>query len=452
MTTTPSTCGSIYPLTLPGSLGADALSEIFTLYDEFSYTGYWWLPNDQDNRWWGSVSYKPESGIVLELFAETGDFGSLLASSEFVELLLGEVQEYPHRITLLGNSLIRGRYITTTKISTHRLRVDYLLLGQRFCLPNDITFKSMTVSHSSLRGWMRSEIPYSKERKGIETSVAFESLNEREVIHIPTIKSQVVLIEEINEVEDASGSLLMVENYIRVVPDLPESLDWFREQTDSLRVLIAFLAGVSVENKWVSGRIAEPNPEYSMVRIYHSVQPPETDEISNSYMFFPLKHLDKWASGVFQAWFARSERFQVPVKLCLDVNSNTQQAPEQRLLKLVQALESCRKIASIKDKGSNIRNLKALRDSLSEPLRTYLELDDDLLNSIANTRNYHMHSGNLPEDLLEGPELHIAIARLVPFAAAVLCKELGIPEYAMQKAFERTEVYGLWRRPLLREQ
>lgn len=299
---------------------------------------------------------------------------------------------------------------------------------------------------------MRSKSPFNKEKKGNETSFTFESLNERLVIQIPTIKSRVFLFEEINEVEDASGSLLVGENYIRVVPESPESLDWFREQTDSLRVLIAFLAGVSVETRWVSGKTAEANPEHSVVSIYHSVQPPETDEVSNSYMFFPLQHLDKWTTGVFQAWFARSDKFQAPVKLCLDVSSNTQQAPEQKLLKLVQALESCRKISNIKDKGSNIRNLKALRDSLSEPLRRDLKLDDDLLISIANTRNYHMHSGNVPEDLLEGPELYVAIARLVPFVAAALCMELDIPDYAIRKALERTEVYGLWQRPLLREQ
>ena len=44
-----------------------------TMFDEFSFMGYWWRPEDPGTKWAGQVTYKPESDIELEIMEEWGD-------------------------------------------------------------------------------------------------------------------------------------------------------------------------------------------------------------------------------------------------------------------------------------------------------------------------------------------------------------------------------------------
>ena len=149
------------------------MAEALTMYDKFSYQGFWRSPDNSQRRWWGSVSYEPEVGIVLELSIAEGEEPPSLDPSGNVSCLWGEVSDITHHsITLLGSRQI-GEQIAR-KLVVYRYQADYLIAGEVFSSPAQTMFRWMDVSFSSLGGWMRSSSPFLNGTGGIANSLSLK--------------------------------------------------------------------------------------------------------------------------------------------------------------------------------------------------------------------------------------------------------------------------------------
>ena len=322
---------------------------------------------------------------------------------------------------------------------------------------------------------MRSRSPFLGENNGNARTLSLKQVNLKQEIIIPSICSRIILFEEFHDVWETSEHPLEGLNFIRIQPDLPQPLDWFRTQIDSLRGLIVFLAGLPMENKWIQGALENQTSNSSVVNVVHrhspvlrtgterqivgsfqtnaaSVRTLEMDRLSNYGMTFPLEHLvsePQCIQNAFITWFDRIEKLSVPFTLCLDVIYNEHSFHEFEFLALIQSLESYYQQIHTDIKKPELRKLLSdLYNGLLPSLQVYIALDDDFLTNIIHTRNYYSHHNPRKyEKALKGDDLYDAIRRLVAFVVAVLSKELEIPEDKINNAFERTEIPGLWSRP-----
>ena len=233
------------------------------MYEETTLSGYWGLPG-HEKKWAGTVTYKPNSGIELELITNKGEFG--YRNFQVVEVLHGETPEFPHRITLFGRFLLGGRFSASSLPSTtinYRLRADYLLLGKWYDSPAQAVFNSVWVTYTSLRGWMWTRSPFMGEPKDDKIVVEFSGIDNLFEFPICSIESKVSFHESIGMRE--SGHRLERHNSIRITPESPQCLKCIVRHIDSIRDLLSFLTGFPVETKVISAEIDGENGKATRV-------------------------------------------------------------------------------------------------------------------------------------------------------------------------------------------
>lgn len=437
-----------------------------TLNDEFSYMGFWWLPEDPDMRWAGAITYEPESGITLDLIndwkfefkfqgRDTFEF-SHPSPPEYRERFLGIASQSPHHISLLGNHRIIAS--VGASVIHRRYRPEYLLVGHDFCSPKGITLQSTlnsaVVTYSSLRGWMWQDSPFDRKIEGRDITLSYKLGRKLLEFDNPAIESKVLFYEGIRDSPGGSGHEITRHSSVEIKPGSPQTLDWFCEQIDSIRDLLAFLAGIPVESKRIRVGLDEDVSKTGRVNIYRNVRLVNWDEDSNRNMAFPLARLGESTATVFQKWFSLSEEEQVPFKLCLDVINNTHRFWQFEFLALVHALESHYQVTHPQENRPSLRKcLTCLRRDLPIEIRSKLDFDHKFQKRIIDTRNYYSHyNPNNREGAYREFDLHFAILRMLPLAATVLYRELGIPDDKILSLIQRVKHYelALWQRGELR--
>ena len=333
--------------------------------DEFSYLGTWWIPSNPQKTWSGVVTYRPDTGVELELVAHRSDvwFEPTLSNVRYVEIMQGEVGEYPHRITLLNVSFQDHSGARTSTMFNVQLRAECLLEGNHYEKAEDISFESVEVLFSSLRDWMAS---------------VNKLLEGPWVIPVTFKKAKVNL--ELNAGSNNYPSLQ--ECHIHIKPDSSQDLTWYREITDSIRDLLAFLVGRPVVRTYLSTPL-HPSQVFGsqFVKVY---QYRKQVEVFPRYdIDFPLERYDEHVADVFLMWFELDEDKRVPYELCLDVINNIHGYKKFEFLALMQALE-CHHQLYFEEEGHKnkkyltkegkmrdpylIERLRELRESLSREI------------------------------------------------------------------------------------
>lgn len=422
-----------------------------TMFEEFSFSGYWWLPGDEENRCAGTATFSPETGIELELLdAPDAPSGAYV--------FMGEVKEEPYLVMSVNNQLT-GEQGTTTRQSQSehkRYRAEYLL-AKRWYHPDKttpISLKSASATFSSLLGWVWPESPFSKDFGSPEDkkiTITYDLDRPLQEFHVTNIESEISVYVRAGQ-NPGPLSEIKLETYegISIKPKTPQSLVWFRDQIDSIRDLLTFLSGMPMENKFISGVLNEDEDLPESIRIYHFVRPPRIDTYYNSRMAFPLQRLSSQVQNVFQAWFNRNENARVPYNHCLDVIRNVHWSLKDEFLTLTRAVESYYQAKNPKVyQPSPRRFFTSLRRQLPIELRKELGLDKKYQRVLIVTRNYYTHyDPKKRKRALKGAELYDAISRLVVFIAYFLYFELDIPKETTLESIGKSKYYGLWQRPI----
>ncbi len=454
------------------------MDSIPTLHDEFKYTGLWWLPDQKETKWAGTLSFKPEEGARLDLLlidedAERGhplnnDLQRIvgIAPTDKNELSVGNV------FTLL-NCQSRG-YRVQPGITNYRFHAQYALRGFLwYSLTEEINFKSTSVDFSSLAGWMppvtsiTSEFEEDDSNKSLTRVDATYHSTPPIEIQLSTIQSSLSFTTWLQSSTGSREIHWRQSHSVRIEPNRTRSLQWYINQIYRIRDLFSFLTGLPVEPKYFDATVSSnqiDNFEIDQkIHIYHSVRQPKTDEEFNYRMPFPLHRLDSQVQTVFNTWLELNEDQLVPYILCLDVINNAHQFWQFEFLALVQALESHHRLnyekvgrkqgkyknekGEIKKNGPDfIDRLQELRELFPKQLSQGPELDDDFLKRVVRTRNYYTHySSRHREQAFQGIDLYRANTRFIPFVAYFLYRELGISEEIVHEGFEATRYRGLWK-------
>ena len=422
-----------------------------TLFDEFSYIGYWWRPGE-DEKISGRVSYSPSTGIKLELAVSSIDdnYDENNIPKQFeipfkVEIFHGIVSGYPYRITLLQNRATRIGARESTGLVPYFFRSKILLAGQHSSSATEINLDCLEVTFSNLQDWMEIDFVQLKFLKR-----DYKLFDEIRRFDIPSINSTISLHEWITGPVDSYEHRIRRVNFIRIEPKSPRSLTWFCELISKIRDLISFLSGIPVETKSISKRLALTTRDWSkqLLDVYFQVRPPKVRKLSSQKIPFSLKILDGKDSEVFCSWFDLDEQLLISFNLCLDVINSNGAFPKFDFLALVYSLENYHRYRR-KMKTGLVDRLKELNKKLPEYLQSELYLNEEYLEAIEASRDYYSHyDPNIKKNriVFSSNDLNEAIKRLIPFMAYFLYRELKIDEDRIQNAFKYVKHWGLWQR------
>ena len=479
----------------------EALTLMPTMFEDFSYTGQWWVPEKPETKIAGKLSYVSGAGIVLVLL---GNIPHLPASLEQLRkeidqnklrllpdrnrMIYGDVLEHPSRVVLLNIELtdltthFDERKLEMSEFRQH-FRAAYLFSGHWFpiSIDNSVLLTEAHTAFSSMRGWMRSEFPDSlgvvidriktaDEQWTSSSTYMTDAYHQLKRFRISKMTAELALLAGFYFASpDGIDLYRKREGVVAIHPDQPRTLEWFIRQNNRIRDLLSFLTGLPVEKKSVladvlqtyppskpsndgHGNSEDTAPSADTVHIHHFIQPPQLDEIHADKIAFSLSHLGEVIPAVFEAWFNLTTDEWVPFALCLNVIKSEGNYPILDFLALANALESHHRNEFQSNKLDLWIRLKKLEQKLPQFLRNELALGASYLETIRDSRDYYSHyDPQIKEhrDILEGDRLDDAIRRLIPFITYFLAQKLTIKDEIIQKAFDfkRKGGYALWQRP-----
>ena len=416
------------------------------MIEEFSYTGYWWLPDDPEQKWAGTVTFSPDTGIELELMVET-EHGAL--DTPFlidINVFYGMLPNHPGRVSLLNNSLHResedasSRNIVvngeTKSLVKCFFKSEYLISGKFVPSLKDVSLKALDVSFSSLKEFMDPEITEDVKQVQEGTAVRFDSHVEPLAFTTHAIKAQILLVRG---------------DYIGIRPASAKDLHWYLTTIESLRKLIALLSGIPMQYKNISSDLdggdfhvigSDPNLD-----IFFQDRQPELTRKHSSQSLFSPRVLGQYVEPVFENWFEMRDDLRVPFSLCLNVIQCKWDDPILDFLALVQALQNYRRLCfeeteESKDSRNLVETLKELRRNLPVDLVESTDFSDELMILVQGLSNCYWNNFTAQENA----KLDHIIAQLVPCIGYFLYRTLGIHHDVINTAFERSKKYGLWQR------
>lgn len=118
---------------------------------EFEMKGYWWLPEDPENKIQGTLKYQPNEGIHLETLGFFGDIQSSIRPNEYDIILGVNLNNKP--ITLV-NCFQTGPSFRFPGFQEGNYFSHLLLIGDHFCRSEDIRFKEVYARFTYIDEWI----------------------------------------------------------------------------------------------------------------------------------------------------------------------------------------------------------------------------------------------------------------------------------------------------------
>ena len=161
--------------------------EHFNLFTDFECKGKWWIPEKPEDKLYGSLKFKHNNHILLEL---NGLFEKKSTSQRLKpEIILGITSE-GKEVTLFqsyesesSESRIDFNSGSDERIGKQNFRCEYMFVGEHFNRPEDIVFKYLATDFTYLDQWLnntlkvkRNENEYVIKANPIELKLKIDSM------------------------------------------------------------------------------------------------------------------------------------------------------------------------------------------------------------------------------------------------------------------------------------
>jgi len=448
------------------------------MIEEREFRGYWWLPENSDEKVGGIASFSPSDGVFLELFSALNEDPEYSGSDNVFR------PDFIHGITTEGEKVtlancIRGGYSLSssqgTEVTSSKYQAISLLSGAHFT--EQVSFDRFRVQFPLLTKWSGiTGINYSGSvLEGGEVSAGdtFEvtyEFPESITADLDDVELKLIFNADFN-MGRVGGVSIDEKAYLDIIPDSGQIS--YEESTDYSEILQDFITlatGKEVQASMMVGRLEQDEqPGNTDVEIFFSTGSDLKlpDSLHPRKANFVLSDIVEDFSEVMNNWFEHYEELEPVYNLYFSVQYNSEMYLQNQFLSLTQAIETyhrreiggqylsdddfeefyeelCENIPgrfdeSFRDhleqgtfKYANEYSLrKRLSQLVSEQENILKELPMDVeasVNEIVNTRNYLTHYDEGISPRVDTDELHPLILRLRAILETVLLSNLGIPE------------------------
>lgn len=444
------------------------------MIEEREFRGYWWLPDDPDEKVGGIASFTPSDGVSLELFSALNEDPDHMGSGNvFRPNFIHGITTEGDRITL--KNCIRDSYSMSSGVTSSNYQAVSLFSGAHFT--EEVNFDKSRIQFPLLTKWAGvTGINYSgsaleggKVSAGDTFEISYE-FPESITAELEEVDLKLIFNADFN-MGRVGGASIDEEAYFDVIPDSERiSYDEVIDYCGTLQDFITLSTGKEVQASKIIGRLKrEDRPGYNDVEILFST----SGDIKNPDSLHPLKAnfvladiVDDF-SKVVNNWFSHYEQLEPVYNLYFSIQYNSEMFLQNQFLSLTQAIETyhrreiggqyisedefeefyddlCEMIPdkfddSFQDhlEGGTFKyaNEYSLRKRLSELITAQEKILKQMpmevkgsVNEIVNTRNYLTHYDESISPRADTDELRPLILRLRVILETVLLANLGIPE------------------------
>ncbi len=315
--------------------------------------GYWWLPEDEDNKVPGTLEYSRLGDTRnLEL---SGTFrpNEFMPSTEIFPVIHGFLKDGTS-VSLL-KCVVSGRHMGGMTSESYNCRV--IVYGTHIDNVEQPVFSSGRVLFTMLQEWvakppfeMEMQIPNTPQSGSIKYSVHFRP-KAFSVFELSSIRSQL----EINSITNVPGSplgnrvSLRHTYFIKLSPEGPQSINWYLERFQELRCLLTLLIGEPIH--FASIDLSKPAKDEDKVQRDLTAQlysqfygitkkPGKFSPGAFFKMLVPYPMVEEKHPDIFDRWFLDYPQLMTAYATFFSALLLDEITLEHRFLTLMQAIES----------------------------------------------------------------------------------------------------------------
>ena len=324
-----------------------------TLLDDFQLNGIWWLPDNPDQRLSGTLFFKNEGEITLNLVDSFGDVDSRWASYGRGQ---GIRQEIILGITGTGKPCtalrqFRGpKQSLASRWSWHRHPFDHIIYSsvltisilRKYYFPQlwPVLRISKIGSGDFLSG---SNQARTRIRAHMNARPEFKAI-------LPERHTIIRLESGYSTSADCTQFMLRHTAFLEIAPENPQGLSWFWNVLYELSNLLTLLTGETIHVRQfrafgLNMKENEDRRSDDIIEVYFTKKKHHArDNISTDEMTMPLPTILDKISAILEAWFSKAETLRSPCDLFFGTFYNPTMSREFQFLALIQAIESFHRV------------------------------------------------------------------------------------------------------------
>lgn len=364
-----------------------------TMYDEFEFRGYWFIPSKPDERIAGILKFSMD-GIDLELFGAFGDDPFGIEENNF-DIVLGDCEE---EITLLNGFQTK---FNMSRLISSEYTFNKMIVGEHFSNIDDIQFDSLSVNFSYIEEWM-SYNPFDDVREfdsenktkitKIGTSYSFPPVFTTD---IPSIQAKIKADYRFNtRGERYKSKTIQHSGFLSISPYEKQSLDWYLNKVGSLQDFLSLIIDFPIFPLRMNTKGDVIYEEHNIRKSLSIFILPMSEYLERKFkpsdIFIKLPQIESLIEELLIKWFDNEKN--PALRLYLDNIYSNANNFSLLFVNYTKALESFHRITSgHNSKYVNDEDYEEIKEGIINSLPA--DINKELKNSIENSLKYSHNFG-----------------------------------------------------------
>jgi len=442
--------------------------------EEYIKTGYFWLPEQQENKIPGILTIKDGGYIELEVVGLFDESIDALNGEDDLSRIIGHVEK--DGLVTLDNCFYAEKNISFSGISKSKIRVNRVLSGIAYNKDVEITFNSLSFSIDCFDEWV--SISGINVQNDWDNQTAIISYKPPEKISYSLdngMQLEICFAYTLPGFPNITEAKITQRAYFKLSSETLKPLGDFTEIAYKLTSLMCFAIDTTVSLKNLTARSMEINKGNSSpvpINIYYRSNPFSEKSPKKSWheMLFNYGAIKINAQDIFNNWLNAYETLSPALNLYFSTKTGAQKYLDGKFLALAQGLETYHRrtsdeklmskedfrllVDSVKNNcpeeniewldsrlmyGNEINLGKRLK-KIIEPFKEYLGSSRErkkLLRKIVDTRNYLTHyNEDLKDKSAEGKDLWLLCQKMEVIFQLHFLKVLGFSDNEIKNVIE----------------
>jgi len=447
------------------------------MHENIESNGLWFLPNSEDNKIYGKISYSQEQGIILETLGSFAEIEKIFSDANY-PIILGVLQN-GNKVTLINNA-IASRTVNFPGIPSVKYISLYMLIGQHFHDKENINFHKISVEYHNLNKWINFSGLNKTQWSNKELSLHY-SLPSEINFKVNNYVGSLAFSASRNDDNFSIFSLTEKVEFKLVSQNETSIFDIIR---DSL-IFQGFLTFATLESSYPNKILLRNNNDfetcnsnkiYQEVKLFYKSKISKSKKQKHSFEFlFTYQDVKNNFQNIIDKWYNYDQEIQPIIYLFLNSFYNHDTVfSENKFLEIIHALETFHRRTHKNYVISKIeyrKQTKTIIDSIPQEYRDWLQaklnfgnepsLHDRLvellseikefnilheiisdncqfIKDVKNSRNYYTHyDESLEKKYLKGSELYYLTMKLRIVLIIHLLISLGFGNEKINQILQR---------------
>ena len=405
----------------------------------FSVDGYFWLPSDENNKLYGTLTVEDGGKVELEIL---GSFNKSLVDcsndDREIERIVGETEK--GYVTLEKCFAITSKFNIGGGISKNRIHVSILYHKIRYEKDEVILFDTFSFTVDGLNEWLNI-----RKIKSDTTTDSYTITNDKVENFEYMLTDKMKLNFQIMITGHTAHYEASIKQYakIELISDEKKSLNDFIKVANKIVKFLSFAIDESINIKNIKVTNSEIFRECSgkkhpvKIKVYSQIMNffKDTPEIKFHTMLFQYTDIQESFEEKINSWVDAYKVIEPALNLFFSVRYNPSQYVESEFLSLAQAFETYHRQLY----GTN-KNFKERVEEIITPFHKYIGSDDEvkeLSKTIKVTRNYYTHYENelLNKGAIPCSELTSLSRKMEGILQLAFLTQIGFSEIEIEKIF-----------------